>query len=263
MTSASPAPRTVPAEPCSVAVAQLDVAAERDRAGASSRRRGRAAAAGGRRRCRRRRARRWRSASGRTRRARGPGRAPRRRRRPPRGRSRSRRAPRGRAGRASRGRRRRRRTTALGSSGGLEQGPGGRAGLVLDEEVRHRVAERAVVFGDGDRHGTCIPARGRSPSGGVLGRRGERQRLRKRSMLRRSFFVGPSGARIAPEQRLARTRVAVAGGLWSTRHSAAIGAADPLGDRHDHLEHAVAVSGVRLDPIADAHRAGRLRRRCR
>ena len=86
-------------------------------------------------------------------RARSPGRAPRPRRRAPRGRSRSRRAPRGGAGPSHP-----RSQSVLPEGGqllgrGLEQRPGGATGVALGQELRRRLGQGAVVFGDRDRHG--------------------------------------------------------------------------------------------------------------
>ena len=63
------------------------------------------------------------------------------------------RRPRGGGGPASRGRPGRPRTAGSVSRLRLEQGPGGPAGVVLGQEVRGGLAQGAVVFGDGNRHG--------------------------------------------------------------------------------------------------------------
>ena len=41
---------------------------------------------------------------------------------------------------------------------GVEQGAGGGTGLVLGQEVGDGLRERAVLFGDGDRHGYIVPS---------------------------------------------------------------------------------------------------------
>ena len=46
----------------------------------------------------------------------------------------------------------------VGLLGLVEQRPGGGPGLVLDEEVGHRAGEGEVVVSDRDRHQTCLPA---------------------------------------------------------------------------------------------------------
>ena len=100
-----------------------------------------------------RRSPRWRSPSGRRARAPRPGPAPR-----PRRRARAARSP---SRPCSSGRWRPSQPSSARSSQnggqrlrlGLEQGPGGAAGVVLGQEVRGGLPQGAVVFGDGDRHG--------------------------------------------------------------------------------------------------------------
>ena len=173
------------------------------------------------------------------------------------GRSPSRRAPRRRGGRASRARRRRRRRRRSAPRRRVEQRPRRRRGLLrFVEEV-----------GDGVDRARGGRRRWRSTCGIAYSANGP-------PAATRAAVSGPGSgrARAGPSSSAGRCPAARwksgggtisrggAGGLWSTRHSAASGAPTRLSISRTTSSDAIALGDVGLDPVADPHRRRRLGR---